>query len=67
MVANKVQGCQALVKSEIFKWCKEELEVGRNVMRLKICEFQPRAKQRNSEKLLYKATIARMRQSTTTN
>jgi len=35
-IANKVPGCQGVAQDEIFAWCKEGLEGGRSVVRLKI-------------------------------
>mmetsp|Transcript_19504 Transcript_19504/g.30664 ORF Transcript_19504/g.30664 Transcript_19504/m.30664 type:complete len:332 (-) Transcript_19504:127-1122(-) len=37
-IANKVPGCQGVAQDEIFAWCKEGLEGGRSVVRLKIGE-----------------------------
>lgn len=37
-VANKHPGCQEKAQDEIFEWCKEGLNAGRHVVRLKIGE-----------------------------
>lgn len=37
-IAKKYPGCQAQAQEEIFEWCKEGLNEGRHVVRLKIGE-----------------------------